>query len=164
VFNIKSTMKKIWLLTSLIHCLTIQTAHGNQSIPYRQRTPDQVGELVKQHQKNDANIQAMKSMPVLQDLPAYTGKYKFQRGHVQQTESGHVVYQVNLLAKENPDEVKKWYQAALDMWQWKTTHSSPQAITALHKDNHTCTIIINPAVEPGYATDIGIYYNQAPDQ
>jgi len=152
------------LLFIAIIFLAMPCAHAQQ-IPEcsRRKTGAELMQLAKEHQKNNANISLMKEPPVLPGLPNYTGVSKFVNGYVQPTEKGYVVYQISLLTKEQPEQVRNWYYDAFNMWQWKIMCAGDQVLTAQNKDDNLCTIAVNHAVEqPGYATAVRIYYNQAP--
>jgi hypothetical protein len=114
------------------------------------------------HQANNANIQLLKEAPELPQLPSYSGNPKFLRGYMQPTGKGWVVYHVSFLTKEEPTQVKDWYQSTLSMYQWKILSSGSCTLTANHKDGHMCTLLFNPTTKRGYHTQLGVFYSVAP--
>lgn len=109
-----------------------------------------------------ADIQSLKDIPELPQLPGYSGKPKFLRGYTQSTSKGWTAHQIIFLAKEEAPEVKDWYDNALSMYQWRILRSSINTITANHKDGHMCTLVFNPTSQPGYRTQISVFYSLAP--
>jgi hypothetical protein len=111
---------------------------------------------------NTNPIQPLKDAPEFPDLPPYSGKAKFVRGYIQPTDTGWISYQVSLLVKESPEEVKDWYVNAFNMYQWKILNNSKRAVTANGKTGHMCTVIINDTKQPGFKSQISVLYNVAP--
>jgi hypothetical protein len=110
------------------------------------------------------NMQALQESPELPQLPSYTGKSKLMRGWVQQLENGRTTYQLLYVVKEAPLDVKDWYQNVFTAYQWSILHSGTQTVNATHKDGHVCTVIVNESTEPGYQTELKLYYNLAPSR
>jgi len=106
---------------------------------------------------------ALKEQPDLPQLPAYSGKSKFQNGTVQSNAEGWTVYTMNILAEEKPEEVRNWYQNAFNMYQWKIPSSAPLTLSAEQKNGNSCYIMVNPIREPVYKSRVKMTYMVAPD-
>jgi len=83
---------------------------------------------------------------------------------MQPTERGWVTYQLSYYVKEAPRDVRDWYQNAFNSYQWMTMRASEHSLSANHKDGHICTVTINQTSEPGYKTQLALFYNQAPSR
>lgn len=155
--------------SSLIQCLVFVSAAVlfSTAAPSAQSQVSQNNAQPGGTRRNDPkneHIQPLKEAPELPQLPAYSGKSKFFQGYVQPTERGWVTYQLSYYVKEAPRDVRDWYQNAFNSYQWTTMRAGAQSLSANHKDGHICTVTINTTKEPGYQTQLALFYNQAPNR
>ena len=107
--------------------------------------------------------QPLKEQPELPQLPAYSGKSKFENGAVRSNAEGWTVYTMSILAQERPEEVRNWYHNAFSMYQWKIPSSANLTISAEQKNGNTCCIMVNPIREPNYKSRVRLTYTMAPE-
>jgi hypothetical protein len=80
----------------------------------------------------------------LPDLPSYSGKTTFIRGH-QLDGNKETSYQLTFYAKETPDEVKNFYNNVFSMYNWTMIDHSAATMTAAAKNGGQATVSITKA-------------------
>jgi len=94
----------------------------------------------------------------LPDIPNYSGKTEFISGEELDGPKG-TSYRLRFYAKEDPDEVGKWYNDALSMYSWKMLDHTTRTCTARSKNGGQATVIVNPCLHKGMASVVTISYN-----
>jgi len=95
----------------------------------------------------------------LPDIPNYSGKTEFISGDELEGPKG-VSYRLKFYAKEDADEVGKWYNDALSMYSWKMVDHSPHTCTARSKSGSQATVTVNPCAHKGMASIVTINLNR----
>jgi len=165
VLALKLNQIKISTLLIIVNYLAASTVFSQTQLPQQTNLEPKTykrQQTAGNTPKHNENIQQLKQPLELPNLPTYSGKARFMRGYTQTTEAGYTTYQMNFLAKEDMGQVKNWYQNTFNIYQWKMQHAGQQNLVAKHDDGHICTIVVNPTVEPGYHTQLNIYYTEAP--
>lgn len=80
----------------------------------------------------------------LPDLPSYSGKTTFIRGH-QLDGDKETSYRLMFYAKDTPDEVRNFYSNVFSMYNWKMIDHSGPTITAAAKNGGRATVSITKA-------------------
>jgi len=94
----------------------------------------------------------------LPDIPTYSGKTEFISGE-QLDGPKSTSYRIRFYAKEEPDEVGKWYNDALSMYSWKMLDHTNRTCTARSKNGGMASVTVNPCLHKGMASVVTISYN-----
>lgn len=152
------------LMVSLLFLTICQGSHNSclLAAPHLQQSP-QGPELTPKRQIYGMvqGLQSLKGPVPLPDLPMFTGETRFITGQYVSTPTGTAVYRMMFFAQEEPEVVINFYKNTLNMRQWKIVKSSPNSLSAEHKNGHTCTITINEADPAEGKSMLAINYQQA---
>lgn len=107
---------------------------------------------------SEDKFQELKRYEQLPDVPQYSGQSSFVRGQLYPEQKGTVMVAYTILARENPQMVKSWYQDALKMYRWNLPGSQPFNGVSACKGNNNIRVHVTNAAQPGYATAISISY------
>jgi hypothetical protein len=63
-------------------------------------------------------------------------------------------------AKESPDDVGKWYNDALSMYNWTMLDHTTRTCTARNRGGGQATVTVNPTLHPGMSSIVSIMYTR----
>jgi hypothetical protein len=109
-------------------------------------------------------LQVLKEMPDLPQLPNYSGKCKLEGACVRSSSDGWSVFDISLLVKESPVDVCSWYQNAFNMYRWQTMRGGILTIKGEQSNGNSCVVSVNPIRDPNYMCKLKICFTVSPTQ
>ena len=95
----------------------------------------------------------------LPEIPAYSGKTEFISGQQLDGDTS-TSWQLQFYAKEEANDVCKWYYDALSMYNWKMLDHSELSCTARSKSGGRASIMVNSVDHNGMGSMVTIMYHR----
>lgn len=114
--------------------------------------------ITKPEKNAHKDVDPLKAMVSLPDVPEYTGQVQFLYGYSYESPRGPC-YIMKMRAKEEPKQVIDWYAHTLNSYKWRVTFMDETSVTAT-KDGNNCAIWANDIAshKNGNRSEIAINY------